>query len=177
MVAPESRPASVADVHELAMAMPHVTRWAGPEGKPPVYQVGGKSFVFFRNPRPDAVDPVTGERYDDVIVFWVADEADKRSLVEDLDSPFFTTPHFNGHLSVLLRGKHVPELSYGELAEVVQDAWLSRASRRRAALWLEARELEARELETRGHATVREDTGVDLKIFAGRVETSGRRPT
>ena len=80
----------------------------GQPGKPPVYQVGGKSFVFFRNPRPDAFDPVTGERYDDVIVFWVADEADKRSLVEDPDSPFFTTPHFNGHLSVLLRGKHVP---------------------------------------------------------------------
>jgi hypothetical protein len=172
MVARGSRPATVADVHDLAMAMPHVTQWAGQPGKPPVYQVGGKSFVFFRNPRPDAVDPVTGERYDDVIVFWVADEADKRSLVEDPDSPFFTTPHFNGHLSVLLRGKHVPELSYAELAEVVQDAWLSRASRRRAAQWLEARDL-----ETRSHATVREDTGVDLKIFTGRVETSGRRPT
>ena len=105
MVAPGSRPASVADVHELAMAMPHVTRWAGPPGKPPIYQVGGKSFVFFRNPRPDAVDPVTGERYDDVIVFWVADEADKRALIDDEDSPFFTTPHFDGHLSVLIRGK------------------------------------------------------------------------
>ena len=141
MVALDSRPASVADVHELAMAMPHVTPWAGPEGKPPVYQVGGKSFVFFRNPRPDAVDPVTGDRYDDVIVFWVADEAEKRALVDDEDSPFFTTPHFDGHLSVLLRGKDVPSLSYGELAEVVQEAWLARASARRAAQWLAARGL------------------------------------
>ncbi len=87
--------------------------------------------MFFRNPRPDAVDPVTGERYDDVIVFWVADEAEKRALVDDEDSPFFTTPHFDGHLSVLLRGKDVPSLSYGELAEVVQEAWLARASARR----------------------------------------------
>ena len=87
------------------MAMPHVTQWAGGAGEAAVYQVGGKSFVFFRNPRPDAFDPVTGERYDDVIVFWVADEADKRSLVEDPDSPFFTTPHFNGHLSVLHPGQ------------------------------------------------------------------------
>ena len=141
MVALDSRPASVADVHELAMAMPHVTRWAGPEGKPPVYQVGGKSFVFFRNPRPDAVDPVTGDRYDDVIVFWVADEAEKRALVDDEDSPFFTTPHFDGHLSVLIRGKDVPSLRYGELAEVVQEAWLARASARRAAQWLAARGL------------------------------------
>ena len=148
----DSRPASVADVHDLAMAMPHVTKWAGQPGKPPIYQVGGKSFVFFRNPRPDAFDPDTGERYDDVIVFWVADEAEKRALVEDPDSPFFSTPHFNGHLSVLIRGKHVPELSYAELAEVVQDAWLSRASPRRAAQWLEAREL-----DPRSHATVRND--------------------
>ena len=163
MVTPGSRPASVADVHELAMAMPHVTRWAGLEGKPPVYQVGGKSFVFFRNPRPDAVDPVTRERYDDVIVFWVADEADKRALIDDEDSPFFTTPHFDGHLSVLIRGKDLPELSYGELAEVVQDAWLARASARRAAQWLEARGLEARGLQARGperrsHGTVRDDS-------------------
>ncbi|HEX4087935.1 MAG TPA: hypothetical protein VHZ33_04415 [Trebonia sp.] len=156
MVARGSRPATVADVHELAMAMPHATRWAGDPGKPPIYQVGGKSFIFFRNPRPDAVDPQTGERYDDVIVFWVADEADKRSLVEDPDSPFFTTPHFDGHLSVLLRGKHVPELTYAELAEVVQDAWLSRASRRRATAWLEAQNL-----DTRSHATVRDESGVD----------------
>ena len=107
-------------------------------GKPPVYQVGGKSFVFFRNPRPDAVDPETGERYDDVIVFWVADEADKQALIADEDSPFFTTPHFDGHLSVLVRGKDLPNLSYGELAEVVQDAWLARASPRRADQWLRA---------------------------------------
>jgi hypothetical protein len=50
--------------------MPHVTVEDGPQGNP-VYQVGRKSFVFFRTPRPDAVDPVTGERYDDVIVLWV----------------------------------------------------------------------------------------------------------
>jgi hypothetical protein len=46
--------------------MPYVTVEQGPGGNP-VYEVGGKSFVFFRNPRPDAVDPQTGERYADVI--------------------------------------------------------------------------------------------------------------
>lgn len=35
--------------------MPHVTRADGPRGNP-VYQVGGKSFAFFRTPRPDAAD-------------------------------------------------------------------------------------------------------------------------
>ncbi|MDT7579305.1 MAG: hypothetical protein QOK35_569 [Pseudonocardiales bacterium] len=132
------RPARVADVHDLALGMPHVTEVTGRTDNP-VYQVGGKSFVFFRTPRPDAVDPETGERYPDVIVFWVAAEADKHALVLDEASPFFTTPHFDGHLSVLLRGSRVGELSYAELAEVVQDAWLARASPRRAAAWLSSR--------------------------------------
>lgn len=133
----ESRPARVEDVHELALAMPHVTVEYG-TGDNPIYQVGGKSFVFFRNPRPDAVDPETGERYQDVIVFWVASEGDKQALVQDETSPFFTTAHFDGHLSVLLRASRIDELSRDELAEVVQDAWLSRASARRAAAWLSA---------------------------------------
>ena len=129
------RPASVEDVHRLALAMPHVTIHPGTQDRP-VYQVGGKSFVFFRNPRPDAVDPETGERYDDVIVFWVAEEGDKLALVQDDRSPFFTTPHFDGHLSVLLRASRLHEISVDELAEVVQDAWLSRASARRRDAWL-----------------------------------------
>jgi hypothetical protein len=131
------RPARIEDVHELALAMPHVTEWRG-TGHNPIYQVGGKSFIFFRNPRPDAVDPETGERYRDVIVFWVPSEADKQALVQDPESPFFTTPHFNGHSSVLLRACRVGEISRQELAEIIQDAWLSRASARRAAAWLDA---------------------------------------
>ena len=130
-----ARPARIEDVHALALGMPHVTIYPGTKGRP-VYQVGGRSFVFFRNPRPDAVDPQTGERYADVIVFWVGAEEDKIALVQDETTPFFTTPHFNGHLSVLLRGSRVGELTRDELAEVVQDAWLARASKRRAADWL-----------------------------------------
>ncbi|WP_063048834.1 MmcQ/YjbR family DNA-binding protein [Nocardia arthritidis] len=129
--------ARLADVHEVASGMPHVTRADGPRGNP-VYQVGGKSFVFFRTPRPDAVDPVTGERYADVIVIWVPSESDKQALVQDPASPFFTTRHFDGHPSVLVRAARLGALSRRELTEVIQDAWLSRASRKRAADWLAA---------------------------------------
>ena len=131
-----TRPARVEDVHELASGMPHVTVVDGTRDNP-VYQVGGQAVVFFRNPRPDAVDPVTGERYRDVIVFWVPSEGDKQALVQDESSPFFTTPHFDGHPSVLLRASRLGELTRDELAEVVQEAWLSRASARRAAAWLD----------------------------------------
>jgi hypothetical protein len=129
------RAARVADVHELALGMPHVKVYPGTEHKP-VYQVGGKSFVFFRNPRPDAVDPDTGERYPDVIVFWVGSESDKLALVQDETSPFFTTPHFDGHPSVLVRASRLAEVAVGEVQELIQDAWLSRASKRRAQQWL-----------------------------------------
>ncbi len=130
--------ATVDDVHALASGMPGAGR---AEGKTVVYQVRGKSFVFFRNPRPDAFDPETGERYDDVIVFWVASDADKTALLEDPSTPFFTTPHFNGHPSVLLRGCRIGELNRDELAEVVYDAWLARAPKRLAASWLAERGL------------------------------------
>jgi hypothetical protein len=136
-VSDRRRRARVEDVYELALALPHVTTDYGTSDRP-IYQVGGKSFIFFRTPRPDAVDPVTGERYADVIVFWVPSEADKQALVQDPASPFFTTEHFRGHPSVLLRASRVGELSRQELAEVVQDAWLSRASARRASAWLAA---------------------------------------
>ena len=73
------RRARVDDVHEIASAMPHVTANRRSEGQR-VYQVGGKSFVFFRTPQPDAEDPETGERYADVIMIWVESESDKLAL-------------------------------------------------------------------------------------------------
>ncbi|CAA9393476.1 MAG: FIG172205: hypothetical protein [uncultured Nocardioides sp.] len=129
-----SRRATLEDIHATALGMPHVTVTRADTR--PIYQVGSKSFVFFRTPRPDAVDPGTGERLDDVIVFWVASEGDKQALVQDETTPFFTTPHFDGHPSVLLRGSRVRELERDEVVELVQDAWLAQASRRRAEAWL-----------------------------------------
>jgi hypothetical protein len=128
-------PATVDDIHDVASSMPHVTRIEGPKGNA-IYQVGGKSFVFFRNPRPDARDPVKGDAYDDVIVIWVESESDKLALVQDSSTPFFTTDHFNGHPSVLVRACDLHTVDKTELAELIQDAWLSRASKRRAAQWL-----------------------------------------
>ncbi len=130
-----STPASIEDVDALAHAMPHVTVERGSGGNP-VYQVGGRSFVFFRTARPDAVDPQTGERYRDVVVLWVDSEADKLALLQDVASPFFTTSHFDGHPSVLLRAGRIGELSRRRLRELVEDAWLSQASASRAAAWL-----------------------------------------
>jgi hypothetical protein len=129
------RPAKIVDVHEIASGMPHATRIEGPKGNP-IYQVGGKSFVFFRTPQPDAEDPDTGERYADVIMIWVESESDKLALLQDPHSPFFTTDRFDGHPSVLVRASRLHEIGRQELTELIADAWLSRASNRRAQAWL-----------------------------------------
>lgn len=131
------RRARIDDVHELAAAMPHVKRIEGPKGNS-IYQVGGKSFVFFRTPQPDAVDPESGEKYQDVVMIWVETETDKLALTQDQSSPFFTTDRFDDHPSVLVRASRIKEISRSELQELIQDAWLSRASARRAKLWLDA---------------------------------------
>jgi hypothetical protein len=128
-----SRPATVDDIHEIARALPGVTL---ADGSATVYQVSRRSFLFFRNPRPDAVDPDTGERYADVIVFWVESDLEKEAILADASLPFFTTPHFDGHPSVLVRASRIGELSRDELAGFVEGAWLSRAGPRAVATWL-----------------------------------------
>lgn len=138
MDAPEprpSRPATLADVHRLAAAMPGSEPYRTDE-RIVSYQVRGKSFVFFRTPRPDALDPHTGERLADVMVIWVDDEVTKLALVGDESTPFFTTDHFDGHTSVLVQASRLHEVEVAELAEIIEDAWLSRAPKRMAAAWL-----------------------------------------
>jgi hypothetical protein len=136
-----SRPARTEDVHAAASAMPHVTVETGVKTGNRIYQVGAKSFVFFRTPRPDAFDPDTGERYDDVIVLWVADEGEKQALVQDPATPYFTTPHFDGHPSVLVRASRLAEVTRDEIVELVQDAWLAQASATRRRRWLAEHDL------------------------------------
>jgi hypothetical protein len=71
---------TMADLDELALALPQTTREVSDDGKPS-YLVHGKMFCFHRGRRPDAIDPQTGERLDDVLMFRVADEGVKSSYL------------------------------------------------------------------------------------------------
>jgi hypothetical protein len=129
-------PATPQDVDELCLALPEVelgTSW----GDRPTYKVRGKGFLLFRAPHKSAVDPVTGEEYDDLLVVEVASEHEKRALVEG-DGPFFTIPHFDGYNAVLVQQSRLGEITRGELAEVIIDAWLKRAPKTLAKAYLSA---------------------------------------
>jgi hypothetical protein len=127
--------ATMKDVDSLALAMPQATKEVSDDGRP-TYLVHGKMFCFHRSRRPDAVDPETGERLDDVFVFRVEDLDVKELILADDRGVFFTTPHWNGYPAVLIRIPDLARLDRSEVRDFVIDAWLTRAQKRVAKAWL-----------------------------------------
>ena len=128
--------ATMADLDKLALEMPQATKDVSDDGRP-AYLVHGKLFCCHRGQRRDALDPHTGERLDDVLMFRVADLGVKDLLVADDRGAFFTTPHFDGYPAVLLRIPDLARLDRDELQDLVAEAWLTRAQKRIAKAWLE----------------------------------------
>jgi hypothetical protein len=128
--------ATMADLDELALEMPQATKDVSDDGRP-AYLVHGKLFCCHRGQRRDALDPHTGERLDDVLMFRVTDLGVKDLLVADDRGAFFTTPHFDGYPAVLLRIPDLARLDRDELQDLVVEAWLTRAQKRIAKAWLE----------------------------------------
>lgn len=127
------RPATPDDIDRIAMSLPEVefgTSW----GDRPTYKVPkgdkGKGFLLYRAPHKTAIDPETGELYDDLLVIMVPTEADKRALVEDEALPFFTIPHFNGFNAVLVRQSRLGEMDIDELTEIITEAWACKAPKK-----------------------------------------------
>jgi hypothetical protein len=127
--------ATMADLDELALAMPQTTKEVSEDGRP-AYLVHGKLFCCHRNRRRDAVDPDTGERLDDVLMFRVPDLDVKELMLADDRAVFFTTPHFDGYPAVLVRIRELARLDREELHDLVAEAWLTRAQKRVASAWL-----------------------------------------
>jgi hypothetical protein len=128
--------ATMADLDELALSLPQTAKDVSDEGRPS-YLVHGKMFCFHRTRRRDAVDPETGERLDDVLMFRVADVGVKELLLSDDRGVYFTTPHFDGYPAVLMRIPDLVRIDREELYELVVEAWLTRAQKRVAKAWLE----------------------------------------
>ena len=101
------------DVDEICRGLPET--WFGTSwGDVPTWLVphratraAGSCSTASRTRR--AVDPETGEPYDDLLVIRTANPGDKQALV-DGDGPFFTIDHFNGFNAVLVQQSRLGEL-------------------------------------------------------------------
>ncbi len=133
------RPATPDDVDVICAGLPETelgTSW----GDVPTWKVPrgekGRGFLLYRRPHHTAVDPETGEEYDDLLVIVVPDAGVKAALVDDPATPFFTIDHFRSSNAVLVQQSRLGELGVDELREVVTDAWVTRAPKRLAAAHL-----------------------------------------
>lgn len=136
--------ATMDDLDELALALPGTTKHVHEDGRP-AYLVRDKLYCVHRSRRPDAVDPQTGERMDDVLMLRVADLDVKELLLADDRGLFFTTPHFRGYPAVLLRIPTLARIDREELQELLVEAWLTRAPKRVARAWLAEHAPDARD--------------------------------
>lgn len=124
------RPATPDDIDAICLSLPEVElgiTW----GDRPTYKVPkgdkGKGFLLYRMPHKTAVDPETGEQYDDLLVIHTPSLEDKQELVDDPSLPFFTIDHFNNFKAVLVRQSRLGEIDVDELTEIITDAWAARA--------------------------------------------------
>lgn len=100
------------DVRRLATALPEVTE--KPSYGTPAFYVAGKIFAR-QHEQPD------------VLVCW-RDDLEQRELLLRADpEKFFTTPHYDGHASVLVR---LAAVNTSELSELLAEAWAARAPQR-----------------------------------------------
>jgi hypothetical protein len=123
------------DVRRLALAMPEATERTS-RGTAQ-WRVKDKLFVWDRPLRRSDLEalgdaapegPILGARVEHLVA--------KEALLADPSGVFFTTPHFDGHPSVLVE---LEAIDGDTLEEVVVEAWLARAPPRLAQAYLDAR--------------------------------------
>jgi hypothetical protein len=116
------------DVRRLALALPETSERLSRDLRQ--WRVHDKLFVWERPLRradlqalgsaaPDG--PILGARVEHL--------GAKEAFIADDPAIFFTTPHFDGHPSVLVR---LDRIGLGDLDEVIVEAWLARAPKRLA---------------------------------------------
>ena len=128
-----SRRARPEDIDEICGSLPE-TELGISWGDRPTWKVPrgdkGTGFLLYRAPGPTAIDPQTGEQYDDLVVITTPTEVEKNALVADDSTPFFTIDHFKGYAAVLVQQSRLGEISRQELVEVITDAWATKAPKK-----------------------------------------------
>jgi hypothetical protein len=100
------------DVRRAALALPGTAE--KPSYGSPGFRVKDRLFARIR---PEG----------DCVVVWCADLAEKEGLLSSEPEKFFTTPHYDGYSSVLVR---MAAVGRDEMAEILADSWRLRAPAR-----------------------------------------------
>lgn len=101
------------DVRRIALSLPEVTEkpWFGTPG----FRVRDKSFLRLRSEAEGA------------LVVFVEDLGEKEALLSSDPAKFFTTPHYDGHPTVLV---NLPAVDVEELTELIAESWRLKAPKR-----------------------------------------------
>ncbi|HXF30187.1 MAG TPA: MmcQ/YjbR family DNA-binding protein [Solirubrobacterales bacterium] len=93
------------------------------------WKVGGKLFAWERPLRKKEVEALGGFEPDGeapagpILAVRVADEEAKEALLSSRPEIYLTTPHFDGHPSVLIR---LDRILRADLEEAIAEAWACR---------------------------------------------------
>jgi hypothetical protein len=120
------------DVSRIALALPDASERISRDMRQ--WRVNDKLFLWERPLREKEIEALGDAAPDGPILgAHVEHLGAKEALLEDDPVVFFTTPHFDGHPSILVR---LPRIALPDLQEVVVEAWLCRAPKRLAREYL-----------------------------------------
>jgi hypothetical protein len=121
------------DVERIALGLPETSE--GVRHGHRTWFVKDKGFVWERPLRGSDLEALGEDAPDGpVLAAYVEHVGAKEAVLADDPGVFFTTPHFDGFPSVLVR---LELISAADLDEVVVEAWLARAPKRVAKAYLE----------------------------------------
>jgi hypothetical protein len=124
------------DVRRYALALPETTEEISSTGKRE-WRVNKKLFTWQRPLRKGDLEALGDEApAGPVLAISTADLEMKEALIGSNPRVYFTTPHFDGYAAVLIR---LDKIAAKELKDVIVEAWLTRAPKRAAAVFLKER--------------------------------------
>ena len=125
--------ASWDDVRRIALGLPEVSE--GTSYGLTAWKVRDKTFVWERPLRERELQEL-GEAAPggEILGVRVEDLGAKEALLADESGHFFSTPHFDGYPSVLVK---LEEIGAAELRETIVEAWLAKAPKRLAREYAE----------------------------------------